>query len=361
MEDIVKTRNAAQSGLHFYLVDGPSGIGKTQLPFTFRAAGIPLFHLLMRVDSVRAQEVYRPLAISSNIFTGALARDVRRHFGDTKLLDMGELLASYFELETVGVIFALLGVPFDDIRSWDVFSLARFVERFEHKEQLPIFFLDEVLPHFDHREGGSRPVSSELTLARNLLRAVGLVPVLMGTNSSGAVNFMKAACGSRGGEARPWCKFVTRLPSPNEESLEVIGATRVINTLHDLPSLSSIAPFLIQQFSSCTPWFIELFVKVVQDFLNPALSATEFLDRIFCEMAKRVFEGKGAFHTESFRRAQFCYHLKFFRKPHRLPGECSDSSSLPHQNTVRDTRSSDRTRSKWNPLREMKSNRYNTN
>jgi hypothetical protein len=335
MEDIVKTRNAAQRGLHFYLVDGPSGIGKTQLPFAFRAVGIPLFHLLMRVDSVRPQEVYQPLAISSNIFCDALANDVRRHFGDTKLLDAEKLLANRFELDTVGVIFALLGVPFDHIKSWHVLSLAQFVERFKHKEQLPIFFLDEVLPHFDHREGGSRPVSSELRLARNLLRAVGLVPVLMGTNSS-AANFISAASSSRGGEAHPWCKLVTRLPSPNEESLEVIGATRVINTLHDLPSLSSIAPFLFQQFSSCTPWFIELFVKVVQEFLNLALSATEFLDRVLCEMAKRVFEGKGAFHRQSFRRAQFCYHLKRMRKPHRLVGECSDSSSsssLPHENT----------------------------
>ena len=57
-----------------------------------------------------------------------------------------------------------------------MFDLAEYVERFVHKDHLLIFFLDEVLPYFDHRDDSPRSVSSELRLGRNLLRAVGLVP-----------------------------------------------------------------------------------------------------------------------------------------------------------------------------------------
>ena len=283
----------------------------------------------MTVDSGRSQDIYKPLATSSSCFTNALSFDVQRHFGNTSFLEMDTLLVNSAELRTVGVIFAFLGVEFSAKTVWTVECLAQHVREFANKDQLPIFFLDEVLPHFDHREGGTRPVSSELRLARNLLRAVGLVTVLMGTNSS-AANFITAASNSRYGEAHFWCRLVTRLPPPNAESLKAIGAEGVIKTLRGLSNLSSIGPFLVQQFKSCTPWFIELFVKVVNQF--PAflvLSATEFLDRVLCEMASKVFQAKGNYDTQSFRRAQFCYHLYPFRKPpNSLPN--ISSSNLPH-------------------------------
>jgi hypothetical protein len=225
-----------------------------------------------------------------------------------------------------------LGVEFDNRSVWSVSHLAEYVRNFEHKDQLPIFFLDEVLPPFDHRQGGVRPASSELRLARNLLRAVGLVPVLMGTNSS-AANFISAAPNSRGCPDKIiWCKLVTLLPLPNEGSLEAIGAQRVINTLRDLPKLASICPFLTQQFQSCTPWFIELFVRVVdqhQDLLTQVMSATVFLDRVLCGMANEVFKGKGSYHIQSFLRAQFCFHLKPFRKPHHLTRQSEGFDFLP--------------------------------
>jgi hypothetical protein len=245
-----------------------------------------LHHLLRTVNSADAQEIYKHLQSSSLLFANALARDVGRYFGNTSLLSMPQLLANLCELETVCVIFALLGLEFDHNSPGTVSYLAQYVLNFEHKDQLPIFFLDEALPPFDHRQGGDRLASSELRLARNLLRAVGLVPFLMGTNSS-AANFISAAPNSRGGQDKTiWCKLVTLLPLPKKDSLRAIGAQRVINILLDLPNLASICPFLAQQFRSCTPWFIQLFVRVVdqhQDLFTRAMSA--------CEMANEVFKG----------------------------------------------------------------------
>jgi uncharacterized protein YjeT (DUF2065 family) len=334
LKDICETRDAATPSHHFYLVDGPSGIGKTQLPFAFQAAGVPLCHLLMTIDSKRSQDIYRPLEFSSNVFTNALSHDVKHYFGDTDCLDVGFLSTNLQELETVGVIFALLNAEFVDNKKWTVPQLAGYVRDFQDKRQLPIFFLDEVLPH-DNPHGGPRPVSSALRLARNLLRAVGLVAVLMGTNSC-AANFISAATNSRC-EPRLWCKLITRLPPPNDQSLRRLGAERVMRTLNDRPHLVSICPFLTQQFRSCTPWFIELFVKVVEqndDWLNPSTSAVEFMDKVVCLMAKIVYSRKNI-SSQSFLRAQFCYHLEPFRKAPSLSGEsktdCRESADERHE------------------------------
>ena len=278
------------------------------------------------------------------MFINALAQDVGRHFRahTPDPFDTTTLLLMPHELQTVGVVFALLrselsGNVQSEVGPWTVANLSRFVQDFPNKERLPIFFLDEVLPQYDYRDGRPRIVSSELRLARNLLSAVGLVSVLMGTNSS-AANFISAASTSLCGETKTWCQLVTCLPRPNVESLRTIGAEDVINSLKVLPLLASICPFLAQQFQSCTPWFIELFVKVVtqeQMLQNhpTAMSAIEFLDRVLCIMAKRVDHSKGDYNRQSFRRAQFCYHLEPLRKPRCLTGEILSNNGSAEEET----------------------------
>jgi hypothetical protein len=313
------------------LIDAPSGIGKTQLPFTFQATGVPIRHLLMTVDLPQLQTIYAPLTSISTIFTNALRSDVAQLNGALDGLETNQLLANFsFEFQTVGVIFALLKVEYDKCPSWKVSNLADYVRATQDKQLLPIFVLDEVLPHYDHGNG-SRQGSSELRLARNLLRAVGLVAVLMGTNSC-AANFISVASGSRGGANGPWCKLITRLPPSTDESLRELGAQSVIDTLRGYHNLASICPFLVQQFRSCTPWFIELFVEAVAEIkvenllFNARTSAVDFLDNVLCRMAKKVYSRKGAHRSQSFLRAQFCYHLEPLRKPRSIGQSLPDCS-----------------------------------
>jgi hypothetical protein len=266
----------------------------------------------MTIDDRASQDIYKPLVASSVHFLSALRRDVKNHFGDADEFAMGQLLQNQCTLETVGVIFALLGVEMTDTQKWTVLQLMSYVQCSIDRTLLPIFFLDEVLPHH-HGSNIPLTISSNLRLARNLLRAVGLVPVLMGTNSC-AANFISASRSSRGEESL-WCKLITRLPHSNSKSLETIGAKRVIDQLSQHhPSLVS---FLNQQFQSCTPWFIALFVTVVEE--NELLdrhqsSSVDFLDEVLCGMSEYVYTRKGAILSQEFLRAQFCYHLEHFRR-----------------------------------------------
>lgn len=299
--------------------------------------------------SLQPQEIYEHLVPASTTFTNALRDDIARHFRDTNdsdrnHLEMHQLLAKPDELKTVGVVFALLGLDFAALPPlWTVRNLADHVRGVKDKSKLPIFFLDEVLPHYD-RHNHNQPVSLQLRLARNLLRAVGLVAVLMGTNSC-AANFVSAASYSRCGEAHPWCKLITHLPVPNDMSLRTIGARKVITKLKTYHHLRSILPYLEEQFRSCIPWFIALFVTVFNDFFvketgeNPlrTISAVEFLDMVLCGMAQKVYDRKSGCRSQSFLRAQFCYHLEPFRKPLRLArarvkrSQEEDPSSTPEE------------------------------
>jgi hypothetical protein len=46
-------------------------------------------------------------------------------------------------------------------------------------------------------------------------------------------------------------------------------------------------------------------------------------------MANEVFKGKGSYRIQSFLRAQFCFHLKPFRKPHHLTRQGEGFDFLP--------------------------------
>jgi hypothetical protein len=67
------------------------------------------------------------------------------------------------------------------------------------KANLPIFFLDEVLPHLDIRDSVEfSDATAKLRFARNFLRGVGLV------KPSSTANIIYAASGSRGPQPK-WC------------------------------------------------------------------------------------------------------------------------------------------------------------
>jgi hypothetical protein len=128
------------------------------------------------------------------------------------------LIASSFgEYFTVGFIFSIMEVPFNDSLPWTASHLVTHIQKLDEasKANLPIFFLDEVLSHLDIRDSVEfSDATAKLRFARNFLRGVGLVCVLMGTNSSTA-NIIYAASGiedlNRNG-------VISLLPHPNETS-----------------------------------------------------------------------------------------------------------------------------------------------
>jgi hypothetical protein len=298
----------------FYLVDGPSGIGKTQLPFALSAGvdGVKICHLLMtRGETSSNQKIYNCFSKKSTIFQNCLMKDLQRIQKD----GLGSEILEVFDLHlwTVAFVFAVFGKEINPCTDCRVPALRGLVENMKPEDR-SIFFLDEVLTHL-HTGGTITSQSDEarsLQLARNVLRSVGLVVVLMGTNSC-AANFVALSQNSRG-YAGVWCKLITELPRSTEKSLRSLGALDLLALLRRKVEFRPLVEFLRNQFVSCLPWFVENFVTSIQTILNPLeLSAVDLLDLLFHHIATIVYRDKYRIRTSGLR-PQFCMHLDGHRR-----------------------------------------------
>jgi hypothetical protein len=305
-----------EANLHhfFYLVDGPSGIGKTQLPFSLSAGddGLKICHLLMTTGNTSSnQKIYNCFNEKSKILQHCLKRDLEQiRSGE---LSSEDLLICGHHLWTVAFFLTMLGVTIEPSTDFTVKSLRIFVRKMNPQDR-PIFFLDEVLTHL-HLGGTITADTYEaksLQLARNLLRSVGLVVVLMGTNSC-AANFVTLSQSSRG-RSGVWCKLITNLPRSTAESLRTLGATSLLEKMNVEEKFKTLVTFLNHQFHSCLPWFVEVFVSsmsLITDWNE--LSAVDLMDRLFHHMAMIVYEDKHRIRTSGLR-PQFCMHLDGHRR-----------------------------------------------
>ena len=150
----------------FILVDGPSGVGKTQLVYGLRRN---VHHLILDCLGDTAQPIYMAHERRSAIFRQALQSDlivVNDSFGTLSLL------AFPVPLQLPAFVASLLGhSPAERIT---VAELKTFVDRMI-REQLPVFCLDETPSIAKYGKGF-------IGLARNLFRVTGLVVVMMGTD-----------------------------------------------------------------------------------------------------------------------------------------------------------------------------------
>lgn len=220
-EELMKLRDQADPHHLFYVVGGPSGIGKTQLPFALSAGDdeVKICHLLMTTgDTSSSQEIYKCLMDKSLILNHCLREDLAKNPGMS--LCSGYLGVSFLPLWTVGFLSTLMGKRIEASTSFTTFHLQMIVSRMDPEDR-PIFFLDEALAHL--HTGGTISAASEeakkLEYLRNLLCAVGLVVVLMGPNmgtKSCVANMAPICQGSRGGGEGVWCKLITILPRPTE-------------------------------------------------------------------------------------------------------------------------------------------------
>jgi hypothetical protein len=179
-------------------LDAPSGSGKTQLPFALGAGGLTIHHLICK------QLIYQVLGDPSLTFMKALEKDFENVF---------QPMAEKGEPRSVLHLFVVLrtGFMYSDgfVRSshtygryyspssssasantpgyYTVQALKNYVDELkkDSKTRLPIIFLDEVTS--DDAVG-----KAILRHARNILRSVGLVVVMMSTNS-GACKLIRYA------------------------------------------------------------------------------------------------------------------------------------------------------------------------
>lgn len=317
-EELTRLRDLGKPYHHFYLINGPSGIGKTQLPFALMARGLKVIYLLFTEGETRPKNINQDFKEISQLFLLALRLDLRQ-IDDSKL-DSEYLLFSTTPLLTVVFLLHVLGAH---STSYTLKYLQTWVQDCSVKSDLPIFVLDEVFPPFT--ENKTRDIESlpepALRLARNIFRAAGLVLLMMGTNSS-AVNRATWASSSRCGSGPPphWCRVIARLPKQTIDSISGLYATEAINQLRG-GKYDSICEFFAEQFQTCLPWFVELIASQIVKPNSNELSATEFLDSLLITVASSVYDQKYFIHKD-WRgvRGQLCMHLTAHKQGDITPG-----------------------------------------
>lgn len=311
--DICNARNDGAE--HFFLVDGPSGCGKTQFVFFLRAQGFNVVHVLL--TGVSTQPIYRHIQELSELFIRALNTDLGQLeiWKPDEPLEVQSIQSSSFDFATVAFIFSVLGVDRvgQTTTVGDLQNHLRSLKKM-NKDAIPVFVLDEVLSAASC--SGRRLEATDvdvqiLRLARNLLRSVGIVAILMGTNSS-AANFIASAQHSRSGKENIWCKLITRPPRPSLKSLEMLGVTTALENIRGVGlNYQSLCKFFSDQFMTCLPWFAELFVEAVSDLadLDASDSPVKLMDKLLLKMATAVLKRKTLVRSREGLRGQVCMNL----------------------------------------------------
>ena len=146
-------------------------------------------------------------------------KDLSEGLKDTSDLSV-DGLSSYDEHGLYTVVFILheLKVHGFDVKGVapNPKALGEFIEqqvRARRADKLPVFVLDEALTSRIASDDGE--ALRQFRLARNIFRAVGLVVILMGTNSKAAkFAFTGHSSQSRSeGGIRVWCRLITQLPT----------------------------------------------------------------------------------------------------------------------------------------------------
>ena len=288
----------------FFVVEGHSGVGKTQLSFALKASGLKVVHLLLSSGGdVSAQPVYTIFSDLSSVFNSGVAEDLLK-FQDPNqnVFGVSDLMYSAQPLRVVEFtvhVLKLLGVEMSNSES--VVSMNKLRNIIIHlatmdggkgAHALPIFVFDEVF------SGLTSDPSDEnvrrMRFVRNVFRALGLVTVFMGTNSS-AANYIKLATHTRG-SGNPWCHLITRLPKSTDATLQVLGAKDLLTHLSN-NGHHGLEGFLSSCFLISTPWLVRLFVEAARE-ANIDQSSHLLLDEILSHMAKSIFKSKKSLRSQ---------------------------------------------------------------
>eukprot|EP00038_Savillea_parva_P005136 m.148101 g.148101 ORF g.148101 m.148101 type:complete len:840 (-) comp11666_c0_seq29:1396-3915(-) len=221
----------------FVLLDGPSGVGKSQQFFALSGYRVVYFVLSSWFGEGDAftQSIYSAFAPLSNEFKRCVDDDTPKFLGlrsergivSTTMLERH----AYSQLRTAGLVRALMRyfhtaaappeeclwllATSDFVLEYTTASITDIREWLQqHPDHKFVFALDE-MPPSDER--GKAPN----TFCRNLFRACGLTVVLAGTGST-LKNAFAGAEASRGKEEHLWAEVQVNMPPATFESVQLV-------------------------------------------------------------------------------------------------------------------------------------------
>jgi hypothetical protein len=273
------------------LVDGPSGVGKTTLPYCL---GKDFIHLVLADLGDNAQSIYACLNPRSSAFRSALRLDVARcllnrqesgpRFGTTALLDYAQ------PLQSAAVLAEFLGIKHTGALL--VCELRNAIkDQYPVPEKRPILCLDEVPAYSEEGQ-------DFIALARNLGRVVGLVVMMMGTDST-AANLV-AHGGSRGGNGQAWAHLVLDLPKLNRRTEAMLR--QEFKATKD----TSRSEFVCDEVLTARPWLAELMIRWEAETQDD--DDEHHLDKLRNFVAGEIARAKNT-HTRQWLRGQVCLHM----------------------------------------------------
>ena len=316
----IRESNEDDQGLDkpFGAIVAPSGSGKTMLVEVLKQLGIRCVKLVL--GDAGLEESPQPINLStyslSRIFVEAVRKDIDKlraeGVSDNQLnscnlyyaiLDVNdsEIPVKDIPLATLGLLHNIMmledlsqldgQILSDDLRIVTEMTFA--VCRSKVPSNAPIFFLDEF-----NLSNRSNPV--EMVFARNILRALGLVCITMGTDSTSTNLFRQTSTGSnfsRDGKTTNdivWVYVITHLPHPSTRSLGIDSLAEDFPLIQEGPYKELIE--WIKSVPCCNPWFMEVTLEYIRKNLADAVSRGEpigqFMDKMLKSVSTTIYDEK---------------------------------------------------------------------
>ena len=195
----------------FIFIEGSSGMGKTQMAFNLRAAGVKLVYFL--ASESQGQRIYKYHANISDAFIGSIRKDL-----DTLNVDSKRRFnASVDNFRSIGEDVSLYSFGFIKamITQQTSFKPITKKELIGYLNNNPdsrncVFFVDEF--PFEVSIDRTNSNATELRFYRNIFRYFQLILIIAATNSTAKNLFLNTKCSREGEQAYKFCYIVTELP-----------------------------------------------------------------------------------------------------------------------------------------------------
>ena len=294
----------------FGVVDGPSGIGKTQQFFALSDVKVVFIPVTKWQATEATQHIYRIFKGVTQAFCSALAADVAEirfdpyldkddhgnsifstgsfenlldHEMCTAAVVLG-ILTGLVQLDWQDVIPTLAGVkrtpgasaslPYD--KKTTLRTLRTFVQSLDASQKF-VFVLDEVPGSDGHPPTGDN--LKKLTFARNIFRACGLTVILAGTGST-VLNHLAAPSSVTCPVL--YCKGVTQVPPPSEETLAAALQTDGLKLAVKSTGVSGLWELIVSSRPRLSLWLARFALEQVEPTLDSLVDA----------VASKLFETK---------------------------------------------------------------------
>lgn len=310
VKDIIECRSENHISHPFYVVDAPSGSGKTQLAFALYASGLKVVHIMMVLE--RSQKIYSSLTSVSASFLRAVEYDKSKF---KKNFEIETLRVNTSYSATVQWISEMMVhkelISTEELPTvYSILEMINCITAMKEKrmhDHIPVFVLDEAVRLDDK---GKRMIR----LGRNILRAIGFVCMIMGTNTC-AVNLARAAKNSRSDNTDPplWCKLITRLPKVNKKTRKHLGVKKALKKIED--QHPKLRKFLSKSFKSSSPYFVLTVCQVLlrEDF-DPSRNSFEVMTDVFNQASKIIRTNKNQICSLQGLRGQLALQLNMYQR-----------------------------------------------